>query len=86
MGERVDFGSQYSMIEEDSRMQALAGKTFYITNKEDYQNLIELKSELVRLMNSPFPSLYTRKSIEQRIYDITSKYNSDFLGMIYPWK
>lgn len=85
LGDRVDFGSQYKLIEEDPRMQDLAGKTFYITNKEDYQNLVELKAELVRLMNSPFPSLFTRRNIEERIYYITTKYNSGFEGFVYPW-
>lgn len=85
LGDRVDFGSQYKLIEDNPHMQALAGKTFYITNKEDYQNLVELKAELVRLMNSPFPSLFTRRNVEARIYDITSKYNSGFLGLVYPW-
>jgi len=87
MGKRVDFGSDYKTIG-NGEMKDLAGKTYFITNDDDYQQLVALKSELRNLANSgkanPFDILEKTSGIKE----ITNHYYSGVLGAIYPskWK
>ena len=83
MGKKVDFGSDYQNIQ-DERMKELAGKTFFITNEEDHEQLIALKSELRTLLNSGTPSSVTTLSKIRSIDQITQHYYNGVLGAIYP--
>jgi len=81
-GKRVDFGSDYSKYP-DSHIQALAGKTFYISNNEDYERLILLKKELRELSNSPTPTKSLQADCVRDILQITNGYDSGYLGFFY---
>jgi hypothetical protein len=71
---------------EDYRMRSLAGQTFYITNEDDYQNLVALKRDLRDYRNAPTPTLFLQRDAMAGIAQITSKYRPAFTGVLYPWK
>ncbi len=83
MGKKVDFGSDYQNLD-DEKMKELAGKTYFITNEDDYQQLIALKSELRTLVNSDTPNRFTIIDKTSGIKEITKHYYSGVLGAIYP--
>lgn len=84
MGKKVDFGSDYANLDAPE-MQRLAGKTFYITNDDDYANLVALKARLRELHQSPTPTLFLQREAMYGIHQITSHYNEGFKGFLYPW-
>jgi protein involved in sex pheromone biosynthesis len=83
MGKKVDFGSDYQNLD-DEKMKELAGKTYFITNEDDYQQLNALKSELRTLVNSGTPNRFTIIDKTSGIAQITKNYYSGALGAIYP--
>jgi protein involved in sex pheromone biosynthesis len=83
MGKKVDFGSDYQNLD-DEKMKELAGKTYFITNEDDYQQLVALKSELRTLVNSGTPNRFTIIDKTSGIEQITKHYYSGALGAIYP--
>jgi hypothetical protein len=83
MGKKVDFGTDYQNLD-DAKMKELAGKTYFITNEDDYQQLVALKSELRTLVNSGTPNRFTIIDKTSRIEQITKQYFSGALGAIYP--
>jgi|GEM_PF-4076410 len=83
MGKKVDFGSDYQNLD-DEKMKELAGKTYFITNEDDYQQLVALKSELRTLVNSDTPNRFTIIDKTSGIKEITKHYYSGALGAIYP--
>jgi len=84
MGKKVDFGSDYANLD-PPEMQRLAGKTFYITNDDDYANLGALKARLRQLHSSPTATLFLQRDAMYGIHQITSRYNDGLLGFFYPW-
>ena len=83
MGKKVDFGSDYQNLD-DEKMKELAGKTYLITNEDDYQQLVALKSELRTLVNSGTPNRFTIIDKTTGIEQITKHYYNGVLGAIYP--
>ena len=83
MGKKVDFGSDYKNLD-DEKMKELAGKTYFITNEDDYQQLVALKSELRAAINSETPNRFTIVDKSKSIDAITKQYFSGILGAIYP--
>ena len=83
MGKKVDFGSDYKNLD-DEKMKELAGKTYFITNEDDYQQLNALKSELRTLVNSGTPNRFTIIDKTSGIAQITKNYYCGALGAIYP--
>ena len=83
MGKKVDFGSDYQNLD-DEKMKELAGKTYLITNEDDYQQLVALKSELRTLVNSGTPNRFTIIDKKSGIEQITKHYYNGVLGAIYP--
>ncbi|MEI7942854.1 MAG: hypothetical protein WCH76_06780, partial [Candidatus Riflemargulisbacteria bacterium] len=81
-GKRVDFASDFSNYP-DSNISKLAGKTFYISNNEDYERLILLKKDLRELSNSPTPTRFLQASCVRDISQITNQYDSGILGILY---
>jgi len=81
-GKRVDFASDFSKYP-DRDINALAGKTFYISNFEDYERLIQLKKDLRQLSNSPTPTRFLQEDCVRDILQITRKYDSGILGILY---
>ena len=84
-GKRVDFASDYSKYP-NRDIQALAGKTFYISNNDDYERLILLKKDLRELYNSPTPTRFLQASCVRDILQITDQYESGILGFIFTGK
>jgi hypothetical protein len=83
MGKRVDFGSDYKTLG-NGDMKDLAGKTYFITNDDDYQQLVALKSELRNLANSGKANPFDILDKTSGIKEITKHYYSGVLGAIYP--
>jgi len=84
-GKRVDFGSDFNNSN-NPKIQELAGKTFYISNDDDYERLIQLKRELRELSNSQTPTRFLQASCERYILQITDQYDSGILGFIFTGK
>jgi len=84
-GKRVDFGSDFSNSN-NPKIQELAGKTFYISNDDDYERLIQLKIDLRELSNSPTPTKFLQHDCELYILQITDQYDSGITGFIFPGK
>jgi hypothetical protein len=82
-GKRVDFGSDFSKYPYDLEISQLAGETFYISNYEDYERLIQLKKDLRELYNSPTPTKSLQASCAKDILQITNQYDSGYLGFFY---
>jgi len=82
-GKRVDFGSDFSRYPYDLEISQLAGKTFYISNYEDYERLIQLKKDLRELYNSPTPTKSLQAGCAKDILQITDQYESGYLGFFY---
>ena len=81
-GKRIDFSSDYSKYP-DSNISKLAGKTFYISNNDDYERLILLKKDLRELYNSPTPTRFLQASCVRDILQITNQYDSGYLGFFF---
>ena len=84
-GKRIDFGSDFNNSN-DPKIQELAGKTFYITNEDDYERLIQLKRDLRELSNSPTPTRYLQAGCARDILQITNQYDSGIYGFIFTGK
>jgi len=84
-GKRVDFGSDFSKYPYDLNIHELAGETFYISNYEDYERLIQLKKDLRELYNSPTPTKSLQAGCAKDILQITDQYDSGYLGFFY-WR
>jgi len=82
-GKRVDFGSDFSKYPYDLKISELAGETFYISNYEDYERLIQLKKDLRELYNSPTPTKSLQAGCAKDILQITNQYDSGYLGFFY---
>jgi hypothetical protein len=82
-GKRVDFGSDFSKYPYDLEIRHLAGETFYISNYEDYERLIQLKKDLRELYNSPTPTKSLQAGCAKDILQITDQYHSGYLGFFY---
>ena len=81
-GKRIDFPSWYA----DSpypQVRELAGQSFYVTNYDDYDALVELKKELRDLLNMPTPSRYMQADCLRQIVKITDKYHSGVPGFLF---
>ena len=85
-GKRVDFGSDFSKYPYDLEISQLAGKTFYISNYEDYERLIQLKKDLRELYNSPTPTKSLQAGCAKDILQITNQYDSGILGFLFTGK
>jgi hypothetical protein len=85
MGKRIDFGSDFANSN-NAEIQALAGKTFYITNEDDFERLVFLKKELRTLSNSPTPMTATRLDCMRSILQVTDQYHSGIGGFIFTGK
>jgi len=84
-GKRVDFGSDFNNSN-NPKIQELAGKTFYISNDDDYERLIQLKRDLRELSNSQTPTRFLQASCVRDILQITDQYESGILGFIFTGK
>jgi hypothetical protein len=90
-GKRVDFGSEFKNCY-SVNIQALSGKTFYITNTEDYERLIELKKEyreLSKLSTGYIGEPYLGETSAKNalcvinILKITHQYDSGVYGFLF---
>ncbi len=81
-GKRIDFGSDFNNSN-DPKIQQLAGKTFYITNEDDYERLIHLKKEIRELSNSPTPTRFLQEDCARNILQVTDQYDSGICGFIF---
>ena len=81
-GKRVDFGSDFNNSN-NPKIQELAGKTFYISNDDDYERLIQLKRDLRELSNSQTPTRFLQASCVRDILQITNQYDSGYLGFFF---
>ncbi len=83
MGKRLDFGSDYKTLG-NGELKDFAGKTYFITNDDDHQQLVALKSELRNLESSGKANPFVILDKTSAIKEITKHYYSGALGAIYP--
>lgn len=74
-GNKVNFESDLS-YSSNVKIRELAGKTFYITNENDYQRLVQLKTELRMLSYKLPPNRFEMEDRELKILQITDEYHS----------
>jgi len=74
-GNKVEFESDLNKSN-NPNIQKLAGKTFFITDENDYQRLVQLKTELRMLSYEITPNRFQVEDHELKILQITDQYYS----------